>query len=97
MCAVAIISSPSPAARPLLRQRRLRVRAGDEAPFPAQLHDVKAAIRYVRRFAAALGIDPDRIAVRGESAGGTWPRWPAPSAPAVRTPAVRRHWRAPTA
>ncbi len=41
-----------------------------EAPFPAQLHDVKAAIRYVRSFAGVLGIDPDRIAVWGESAGG---------------------------
>ncbi|WP_251059398.1 MULTISPECIES: alpha/beta hydrolase [unclassified Streptomyces] len=41
-----------------------------EAPFPAQLHDVKAAIRYVRAFAGILGIDPERIAVWGESAGG---------------------------
>ncbi|MFD9301999.1 alpha/beta hydrolase fold domain-containing protein [Streptomyces sp. NPDC060048] len=41
-----------------------------EAPFPAQLHDVKAAIRYVRQFASVLGIDPDRIGVWGESAGG---------------------------
>ncbi|MFG2983552.1 alpha/beta hydrolase fold domain-containing protein [Streptomyces sp. NPDC048258] len=41
-----------------------------EAPFPAQLHDVKAAIRYVREFAGVLGIDPDRIGVWGESAGG---------------------------
>ncbi|MFF4449805.1 alpha/beta hydrolase fold domain-containing protein [Streptomyces sp. NPDC001502] len=41
-----------------------------EAPFPAQLHDVKAAIRYVRRFADTLGIDPERIGVWGESAGG---------------------------
>ncbi|MFJ9821882.1 alpha/beta hydrolase fold domain-containing protein [Streptomyces sp. NPDC101151] len=41
-----------------------------EAPFPAQLHDVKAAIRYVRRFASDLGIDQDRIGVWGESAGG---------------------------
>ncbi|MFE2855325.1 alpha/beta hydrolase fold domain-containing protein [Streptomyces lavendulae] len=41
-----------------------------EAPFPAQLHDVKAAIRYVRHFAGVLGIDPDRLAVWGESAGG---------------------------
>lgn len=41
-----------------------------EAPFPAQLHDVKAAIRYVRAFAGTLGIDPDRIGVWGESAGG---------------------------
>ncbi|MFJ9870284.1 alpha/beta hydrolase fold domain-containing protein [Streptomyces sp. NPDC101165] len=41
-----------------------------EAPFPAQLHDVKAAIRYVRRHADLLGIDPERIGVWGESAGG---------------------------
>ncbi|MDJ0345849.1 alpha/beta hydrolase [Streptomyces sp. H10-C2] len=41
-----------------------------EAPFPAQLHDVKAAIRYVRRFADAFGIDTARIGVWGESAGG---------------------------
>ncbi|WP_369232720.1 alpha/beta hydrolase fold domain-containing protein [Streptomyces sp. R21] len=41
-----------------------------EAPFPAQLHDAKAAIRYVRRFAGELGIDGDRIGVWGESAGG---------------------------
>uniref|UniRef100_A0AAU2UXF7 Alpha/beta hydrolase n=1 Tax=Streptomyces sp. NBC_00003 TaxID=2903608 RepID=A0AAU2UXF7_9ACTN len=41
-----------------------------EAPFPAQLHDVKAAIRYVRHFAESFGIDPERIGVWGESAGG---------------------------
>nr|WSX53480.1 alpha/beta hydrolase [Streptomyces sp. NBC_00974] len=41
-----------------------------EAPFPAQLHDVKAAIRYVRAYADVLGIDPGRIGVWGESAGG---------------------------
>lgn len=41
-----------------------------EAPFPAQLHDVKAALRYVRAFAGTLGIDPARIGVWGESAGG---------------------------
>src|SRR4051794_5286283 len=32
-----------------------------EAPFPAQLHDLKAAIRYVREFADVLGIDAGRI------------------------------------
>jgi acetyl esterase/lipase len=41
-----------------------------EASFPAQLHDAKAAIRYLRAHADALGIDPARIAVMGESAGG---------------------------
>lgn len=41
-----------------------------EAPFPAQLHDAKAAIRYLREFADELGLDATRIAVWGESAGG---------------------------
>ncbi len=40
-----------------------------EAPFPAQLHDVKAAIRYLRTFAAELGVDASRIGIWGESAG----------------------------
>jgi len=41
-----------------------------EAAFPAQLHDGKAAIRYLRRFAGELGIDPESMGVWGESAGG---------------------------
>lgn len=41
-----------------------------EAPYPAQLHDAKAAVRYLRAFSAQLGIDADRIGVCGESAGG---------------------------
>jgi acetyl esterase/lipase len=49
---------------------RIDYRHSLEAPFPAQLHDVKAALRYVRRFAGTLGIDADRIGVWGESAGG---------------------------
>lgn len=49
---------------------RMDYRHSLESPFPAQLHDVKAALRYVRHFAAVLGIDPDRIGVWGESAGG---------------------------
>jgi acetyl esterase/lipase len=40
-----------------------------ESPWPAQIHDVKAAIRFVRANAASLGIDPDRIAIEGNSAG----------------------------
>ncbi|GGL91738.1 alpha/beta hydrolase [Nakamurella endophytica] len=45
-------------------------RLSGEATFPAQLHDVKSAIRYVRRYAGELGIDGGRIGVGGESAGG---------------------------
>jgi acetyl esterase/lipase len=41
-----------------------------EAQFPAQLHDVKAAVRYLRAFADVLGVDTSRIGVWGESAGG---------------------------
>ncbi len=38
------------------------------AAFAAQ-HDAQAAVRYVRKNAAQLGADPDRIAMGGESAG----------------------------
>ena len=38
--------------------------------WPAQLHDVKAAIRWTRANAGKLGIEPNRIAVAGYSAGG---------------------------
>jgi acetyl esterase/lipase len=41
-----------------------------EAPFPAQLHDAKAAIRWLRAFGEELGISTERIGVMGESAGG---------------------------
>jgi acetyl esterase/lipase len=41
-----------------------------EAHFPAQLHDAKAAIRYLRAHADVLGVDTRRIGIAGESAGG---------------------------
>jgi acetyl esterase/lipase len=41
-----------------------------EAPFPAQLHDAKAAVRYLRAHAGQLGISTERIGAMGESAGG---------------------------
>ena len=40
------------------------------ARWPGQIEDVKAAIRWTRANALALGIDPARIAVAGYSAGG---------------------------
>jgi acetyl esterase/lipase len=40
-----------------------------ESPWPAQIHDVKAAIRWTRARSAELGIDERRIAVLGRSAG----------------------------
>jgi len=41
-----------------------------EAIFPAQIHDCKAVIRWVRAHAEKYGLDPDRIGVWGNSAGG---------------------------
>ena len=45
-------------------------RLASDAPYPAAIHDVKAAVRWVRAHAADYGIDPARIAVAGASAGG---------------------------
>ena len=38
--------------------------------FPAAVHDVKAAVRFLRANAAKYGIDPERIGAMGGSAGG---------------------------
>ena len=48
-----------------------RYRLAGQAKWPAQLHDVKAAIRWVRANAGRLGVEPDRTCVAGHSAGGT--------------------------
>lgn len=45
-------------------------RLSQEAKFPAQIHDVKAAIRWLRAHADHYNVDPDRIGLRGGSAGG---------------------------
>ncbi len=39
-------------------------------PFPAAVHDVKAAVRWLRANAAKYHIDPERIGATGGSAGG---------------------------
>lgn len=39
-------------------------------PFPAQLHDCKAAVRWLRAHAEEFKIHPNRIGVMGASAGG---------------------------
>ena len=45
-------------------------RTVNEAPFPAALVDVKAAIRYLRAHSDRYCIDPAHVFIMGESAGG---------------------------
>ena len=45
-------------------------RLSQDACFPAQIKDCKAAIRWLRTHAAEYKIDPDRVAAWGVSAGG---------------------------
>lgn len=45
-------------------------RTSNEAPLPAPLIDVKAAIRYLRAHHEQYCIDPNRVFIMGESAGG---------------------------
>lgn len=57
-----------------LRERGVTIAAATyrfsfESIFPAQIHDVKAAIRYLKANADVYGIDPSRIMTMGESAG----------------------------
>ena len=40
-----------------------------EAPFPANIHDVKRAIRWAKTHAPDLGFDPDKLCLEGHSAG----------------------------
>ena len=48
----------------------LNYRLSGEARFPAAVADCRAAVRYLRANAAKLGVNPDRIAAWGDSAGG---------------------------
>ncbi|MFP6659022.1 MAG: alpha/beta hydrolase fold domain-containing protein [Pirellulales bacterium] len=48
----------------------LNYRLSQEAIFPAQIEDCKAAIRWLRKNAAKYHIDPARFGVWGSSAGG---------------------------
>jgi acetyl esterase/lipase len=66
-------ASPTPFER--LAQAGIAVASVDyrlsgEATWPTALHDAKAAVRWLRARADELGIDPERIAAWGESAGG---------------------------
>ncbi len=69
------IDSHDATCRYLARMGGLKVlsvdyRLAPEFRFPTAVDDALAAFRYVRDHAAALGVDPQRIAVGGDSAGG---------------------------
>ena len=48
----------------------LNYRLSGEALYPAGAQDVKAAVRWLRANAAQYGLDPDKFAAWGQSAGG---------------------------
>jgi len=49
----------------------IEYRTSNEGIFPAQLIDVKSAVRFLRAHAKEYCVDPDKIFALGESAGGT--------------------------
>jgi acetyl esterase/lipase len=65
--------TPSPYLRQLTRGYVLacvEYRFSQKATFPAQIQDCQAAVRWLRANAKKYNIDPDRVGVIGESAGG---------------------------
>lgn len=64
--------SPTPAARLVAAGyavASVEYRLAGEAPFPAQLHDLKAAVRWLRANAASYNLDAAHIGAWGNSAG----------------------------
>jgi acetyl esterase/lipase len=47
----------------------IQYRFSKEAPFPAQLHDARAAVAWLQQNGSRYGVDGTRIGVSGESAG----------------------------
>jgi acetyl esterase/lipase len=47
-----------------------RLATNDRPTYPQNVHDLKAAVQYLRGSGAAINVDADRIGVMGESAGG---------------------------
>jgi acetyl esterase/lipase len=48
----------------------MQYRLAPKHPFPAAVHDTKAAVRWLRLHAKELNADPNRLGVTGSSAGG---------------------------
>jgi acetyl esterase/lipase len=66
-------SVPKALLQALLQQRMavasVDFRQASEAKFPAQIHDIKAAIRFLRAKAASYGYRTDKVAIAGSSSG----------------------------
>ena len=45
-------------------------RLAGKAPYPAALHDCYAALKYLKEHAGELGVNPGKLMIGGESAGG---------------------------
>ncbi len=67
-----VIRTPAPAwlVMPTAAVAVIDYRGRHEVPAPASQHDCKAAVRYLRANADRYGLDPDRFAFMGSSAGG---------------------------
>jgi acetyl esterase/lipase len=67
-------SRRNPPAVPLIKHgfavASVEYRLSQEARFPAQVQDCKAALRWLRANAATYDLDPDHVGVWGSSAGG---------------------------
>jgi acetyl esterase/lipase len=67
-------SKENPTAAPMAQQGyavvSINYRLSGQAIFPAQIHDCKAAIRWIRANAATYGFHSERIGAWGSSAGG---------------------------
>jgi acetyl esterase/lipase len=48
----------------------INYRLSNEAIFPAQIYDCKAAVRWLRAHATGYGLNPDKFGAWGDSAGG---------------------------
>jgi acetyl esterase/lipase len=46
------------------------IRSSSQVKFPGQLHDIKAAIRWLRANAARYDLDPNHVGIMGDSSGG---------------------------
>lgn len=46
------------------------IRSSSQVKFPGQVHDIKAAIRWLRANARTYRLDPSRVAIMGDSSGG---------------------------